>query len=139
VNGPSVEYVCACNRMRAKRMNVYVCVLPSSPSLSFSTTQHHSSDRGASQQLFLDFLDEPLDSPRRLQKGVYTSHTIHFNSVSGVNTSSSPRKVTIILLDVRYHKTPYWYVFDTHRHTQTRSTHALSHTHTYTHTHKHTN
>jgi alkaline phosphatase D len=28
-----------------------------------------------SQKLMLDFLDEPLDSPRRRQEGVYTSYT----------------------------------------------------------------
>ena len=53
--------------------------------------------RDASQKLFLDFLDEPESSPRRRQQGVYAAHTL---VVQG-------RKITVILLDVRYHKTPY--------------------------------
>jgi len=43
------------------------------------------------QQLFLDFLDEPKDSPRRKQKGVYVSYYVGDES-----------KVHVILLDVRY-------------------------------------
>ena len=53
--------------------------------------------RDASQELFLDFLDEPHESPRRKQKGVYAAH--HFEV--------GERTITVILLDVRYHKEPY--------------------------------
>lgn len=45
-----------------------------------------------SQKAFLDFLDEPLDSDRRSQKGVYWSYEYGEGS----------RKVQVILLDVRY-------------------------------------
>lgn len=47
-----------------------------------------------SQQYLLDFLDEPLDSPRRFQEGVYTSYEF----------GEGPQKVKIILLDNRYFK-----------------------------------
>ena len=46
----------------------------------------------ASQKAMLDFLDEPADSPRRTQKGVYWSHLYE----------SRGNSVQIILLDVRY-------------------------------------
>ncbi|XP_065847975.1 uncharacterized protein [Euphorbia lathyris] len=48
------------------------------------------------QRLLLDFLDEPKDSPRRKQEGVYTSYT--FGPVN--------RQIKIILLDTRYHRDP---------------------------------
>jgi alkaline phosphatase D len=48
-----------------------------------------------SQQLFLDFLDVPKNSPRRKQKGIYHSHT--FNTKDG--------SVKIIVLDTRYFRT----------------------------------
>ncbi|WCJ44795.1 Calcineurin-like metallo-phosphoesterase superfamily protein [Euphorbia peplus] len=48
------------------------------------------------QRLLLDFLDEPQDSPRRKQDGVYASYT--FGPVN--------RQVKIILLDTRYHRDP---------------------------------
>ena len=55
-----------------------------------------------SQDLFLDFLDEPAESARRRQRGVYTSHTFELPA------GGEPRRtVTVLLLDVRYHKTPY--------------------------------
>lgn len=47
-----------------------------------------------SQKLALDFLDEPEDSPRRNQEGIYTSYEF----------GSAPQKIKIILLDVRYFK-----------------------------------
>lgn len=47
------------------------------------------------QKIFLDFLNVPKDSPRRLQEGVYTSHV--FKTPKG--------KVKIILLDTRYFRT----------------------------------
>lgn len=50
----------------------------------------------ASQRLMLDFLDEPRDSPRRKQAGVYASYT--FGPVG--------RQVKVILLDTRYHRDP---------------------------------
>lgn len=48
-----------------------------------------------SQQLFLDFLDIPKDSPRRKQKGVYHTQTFHTKDGS----------VKIIVLDTRYFRT----------------------------------
>ncbi|XVE94341.1 hypothetical protein REPUB_Repub02eG0001000 [Reevesia pubescens] len=48
------------------------------------------------QRLLLDFLDEPKDSPRRKQAGVYTSYTI----------GPLGKQVKIILLDTRYHRDP---------------------------------
>jgi len=47
-----------------------------------------------SQKAFLDFLDAPLDSPRRRQEGVYWSHLL----------GSGDREVRIMLLDCRYHR-----------------------------------
>ncbi|RSC96237.1 alkaline phosphatase D family protein [Tenacibaculum singaporense] len=48
-----------------------------------------------SQQLFLDFLDAPKNSPRRKQQGIY--HSQIFNTKDG--------SVKIIILDTRYHRT----------------------------------
>ncbi|XP_057544506.1 uncharacterized protein LOC130823768 isoform X2 [Amaranthus tricolor] len=48
------------------------------------------------QKLLLDFLDEPLDSPRRKQAGVYTSYT--FGPVG--------KQIKVILLDTRYYRDP---------------------------------
>lgn len=50
--------------------------------------------RTESQQLLLDFLDEPANSPRRRQNGVYTSYIY----------GPPGKQVKVILLDVRYHK-----------------------------------
>lgn len=46
------------------------------------------------QQLFLDFLGEPINSPRRSQEGIYTSYVF----------GEPGKQVKFILLDVRYHK-----------------------------------
>ncbi|MGB5377798.1 alkaline phosphatase D family protein, partial [Muriicola sp.] len=48
--------------------------------------------KAASEQVFLDFMDVPLDSPRREQQGVYTSHTYDLPGGS----------VKILVLDTRY-------------------------------------
>nr|QGH51295.1 HS1-1 [Sophora flavescens] len=48
------------------------------------------------QKLLLDFLDEPQDSPRRKQAGVYASYKY----------GPKGRDVKIILLDTRYHRDP---------------------------------
>jgi len=48
-----------------------------------------------SQRAFLDFLDEPKDSPRRKQNGVYSTHLLDNG------------RIRLILLDVRYNRTPY--------------------------------
>ncbi len=48
----------------------------------------------ASQQLMLDFLDEPGNSLRRSQKGIFTSYDKKWGKM----------KVKIILLDTRYHR-----------------------------------
>ncbi|OQR98582.1 hypothetical protein ACHHYP_20361 [Achlya hypogyna] len=53
--------------------------------------------RKESQTLFLDFIQEPAQSPRRQQEGVYASHTY----------GEGAQAVKFILLDVRYHKDPY--------------------------------
>jgi alkaline phosphatase D len=45
-----------------------------------------------SQKLFLDFIGEPLNSPRRNQEGVYTAYTF----------GKGDKKVKFILLDERY-------------------------------------
>jgi len=49
-------------------------------------------DKKATQQLALDFLDEPADSPRRTQDGVYASYTY----------GPQGRQVRVILLDNRH-------------------------------------
>ena len=54
------------------------------------------SDREPSQQIFLDFLDEPKDSPRRQQHGVYASYTY----------GPLDKQVKVILLDNRYSQQP---------------------------------
>jgi alkaline phosphatase D len=48
------------------------------------------------QKLLLDFLDEPPESPRRKQAGVYASYTF----------GPPGKRVKIILLDGRYHRDP---------------------------------
>ncbi len=45
-----------------------------------------------SQKLFLDFMGEPANSPRRIQEGIYTSYTF----------GKEGQKVKFILLDERY-------------------------------------
>ncbi len=50
-------------------------------------------DKEQVKQLYLDFLDEPADSPRRSRDGVYESYYL-----------GKEKKVKIILLDVRYNK-----------------------------------
>lgn len=50
--------------------------------------------RKPSQQILLDFLDEPLDTARRKQEGIYTSHTY----------GKGKKSVKLILLDGRYHR-----------------------------------
>jgi alkaline phosphatase D len=47
-----------------------------------------------SQELFLDFLDVPEDSPRRGREGVYHAETI----------GPEGKRVQVILLDTRYHR-----------------------------------
>jgi alkaline phosphatase D len=49
-----------------------------------------------SQQLFCDAWNEPADSPRRHRDGVYTSYRFE----------SAGRQVQLILLDLRYNRTP---------------------------------
>uniref|UniRef100_A0A7S3ZDN7 PhoD-like phosphatase metallophosphatase domain-containing protein n=1 Tax=Lotharella globosa TaxID=91324 RepID=A0A7S3ZDN7_9EUKA len=51
--------------------------------------------RAESQREFLDFLGEAQDSPRRSREGVYETHTLEKG------------RIRLILLDVRYHRTPY--------------------------------
>ena len=47
-----------------------------------------------SQQILLDFLDEPATSPRRNQEGVYASY----------DYGIAENKIKVILLDTRYHR-----------------------------------
>ncbi|KAB2096342.1 hypothetical protein ES319_A01G102400v1 [Gossypium barbadense] len=54
------------------------------------------SAKTTNQRLLLDFLDEPQDSPRRKQDGVYTSYTF----------GPPGKQVKIVLLDTRYHRDP---------------------------------
>eukprot|EP01043_Picozoa_sp_COSAG02_P031657 COSAG02_NODE_2076_length_9917_cov_906.312589_7_plen_622_part_00 len=53
--------------------------------------------KAAAQNIFLDFLDEPPDSPRRNRAGLYTSHW--------VGGEGKPT-IHLILLDVRYNRSP---------------------------------
>ncbi|MEM6674712.1 MAG: alkaline phosphatase D family protein [Planctomycetota bacterium] len=48
------------------------------------------------QEEFLDFFGVPADSPRRARKGVYHAETM----------GDAGRRVQVILLDTRYHRTP---------------------------------
>jgi alkaline phosphatase D len=48
-----------------------------------------------SQQIYLDFLDEPKDSPRRRQEGIYCSYLL----------GPAEPQIKVILLDERYHRT----------------------------------
>ena len=52
------------------------------------------SARAQNQQVLLDFLGEPPDSPRRRREGVYSSYDL----------GASPHKVRVIVLDGRYHR-----------------------------------
>lgn len=52
--------------------------------------------RVESQRAFLDFLGEPADSARRAREGVYESYVF----------GSEGRRVQVILLDTRYHRSP---------------------------------
>lgn len=49
-----------------------------------------------SRRIFLDFWNEPADSPRRERDGVYTSHVF----------GPEGKRVQLILLDLRYNRTP---------------------------------
>jgi alkaline phosphatase D len=49
-----------------------------------------------SQQLALDFLQEPKNSPRRQQEGIYAAYDYKVGR----------KKIKVILLDVRYHQDP---------------------------------
>ena len=54
--------------------------------------------KAESQKLFLDFIGEPIHSPRRRQEGIYTSYDF----------GPEGQRVKMILLDTRYHRgTPY--------------------------------
>ena len=52
------------------------------------------------QRVFLDFLGEPLDSPRRERAGVYAHHTFRNLGRRG------NRSARLILLDTRFHQRP---------------------------------
>ncbi|MXX60583.1 MAG: c-type cytochrome [Holophagales bacterium] len=57
-------------------------------------------ERAESQQVFLDFWNEPSGSPRRHQQGVYTSQRF----------GPPGRRLQVILLDTRYGRGPLWQV-----------------------------
>lgn len=50
----------------------------------------------SSKQQFLDFFEEPADSPRRKRKGIYTSYTY----------GEAGRRTQLILLDLRWFRSP---------------------------------
>jgi alkaline phosphatase D len=52
--------------------------------------------RAEAQQRLLDFLDEPQDSPRRKQAGVYAAYDF----------GAPPHQVRVIVLDTRFHRDP---------------------------------
>lgn len=52
------------------------------------------SEKVETQKVFLDFIGEPADSPRRLQKGIYTSKDI----------GKADNQIQFIMLDMRYFK-----------------------------------
>lgn len=52
--------------------------------------------RKESQQVMLDFLDEPADSPLRMQEGAYSAHVY----------GPAGQRVKVILLDARYFRDP---------------------------------
>lgn len=52
----------------------------------------HYPKKAESQQLFLDFIDEPKDSSRRKQKGIYASYVY----------GSPGKRIKVILLDLHY-------------------------------------
>lgn len=54
------------------------------------------SSKKESQQVFLDFMNVPEDSPRRQREGIYNSHLYNFPQGS----------VRILVLDTRYFRTP---------------------------------
>ena len=53
-----------------------------------------NANKQKSQSLLLDFLDEPAESPRRTQAGVYAAYTF----------GPAGKQVKVILLDGRYHR-----------------------------------
>ncbi|MBN1570140.1 MAG: alkaline phosphatase family protein [Acidobacteria bacterium] len=52
----------------------------------------HYPKKAESQQLFLDFIDEPKDSPRRKQEGIYASYRY----------GNPGKRIKVILLDLHY-------------------------------------
>ncbi|KAJ4817803.1 Calcineurin-like metallo-phosphoesterase superfamily protein [Rhynchospora pubera] len=52
--------------------------------------------KDVSQKLLMDFLDEPEDSPRRKQAGVYASYVY----------GPEGKQIKVIVLDTRYHRDP---------------------------------
>ena len=58
----------------------------------------HNPIKRQAQDLFLDFLGESVDSPRRQRSGIYTSYTY----------GSGDNEVKVILLDTRFNKESLW-------------------------------
>lgn len=59
------------------------------------------------QEVFLDFVEESVDSPRRKQEGIYDYYDIvfgYFPIKFSLIKVIGRRSIRIILLDVRYHK-----------------------------------
>lgn len=55
-----------------------------------------------SQNTFLNFWNEPQDSKRRAQKGIYTAHWINYHNPR--RPRAAPKKIQLLLLDTRYHR-----------------------------------
>jgi alkaline phosphatase D len=61
---------------------------------AFNNANGSAAIKKESQKLFLDFLDVPVDSPRRTQEGVYHA----------INIGEGDQKIKFIMLDNRYFK-----------------------------------
>jgi alkaline phosphatase D len=63
------------------------------------------------QRAFLDFLGEDVNSPRRMQQGVYSSRLFNFSTDQGRSDGSAlafqDKTVLVVLLDLRWHKDVY--------------------------------
>jgi len=70
--------------------------------------------RAESQQVFLEFFNEPKDSPRWKREGVYDSYLF----------GPPGKRVQIILLDTRYHRSPLKLMDPPYREYDPKSPHA---------------
>jgi alkaline phosphatase D len=63
----------------------------------------HYSRKHETQEILLDFLEEPPDSQRRKQEGIYTSYIMNDDDHHHDGDGKTHR-IKIILLDIRYHQ-----------------------------------